>query len=240
MVFDFDRQALVVGIERRTFCHRPGLEHAIQLQPQIVMQARRGMFLDDEAKMLGRANGSCPLGSAVFVKSRLARYSESFFPAIGMHPHGDVQQPAIRHSKAAGGPRGFPSGPAPFRAPDTRYYMRLIQKRLGGAAGSAEIYAAGRPRRSTTLKPRPDNQVQSSMSVRSSETFSSLRPRLSLFIADKTWRASRSRKRAARDLANLTWQRCPDLIEDTLSECKIVWFERIVARRHWQSPAQNL
>ena len=55
MVFDFDRQPLVIGIDRRTLGNRPGLEHAVQFEPQIVMQPRRVMFLNDEAKMLCRA-----------------------------------------------------------------------------------------------------------------------------------------------------------------------------------------
>lgn len=49
MILDLNGKTLVVWIERRTFGHRPGFEHAIELKPKIVMQSRRVMFLDDEA-----------------------------------------------------------------------------------------------------------------------------------------------------------------------------------------------
>ena len=38
MVFDLDRQALVGRIERGPARHRPGLEHAVEFQPQVVVQ----------------------------------------------------------------------------------------------------------------------------------------------------------------------------------------------------------
>jgi hypothetical protein len=59
-----------------------------------------------------------------------------------------------------------------------KHYMRLIQKRRGGPAGSAGIYAAGKPRRSTTATGQSGPVLD---------------------VADKTWRASRSRKSAARE-----------------------------------------
>ena len=49
MIFDLDREPFVMRIERRPFRHRPGLENTIQLKPQIVVQARRVVLLDDEA-----------------------------------------------------------------------------------------------------------------------------------------------------------------------------------------------
>jgi len=39
-------------IERGAAGHRPRFEDTIQLEPQIVMQARGGMLLDDKATML--------------------------------------------------------------------------------------------------------------------------------------------------------------------------------------------
>ncbi len=54
MVLDFDRQAPLVRIERRPPCHRPGLEHALVFEPQVVVQARGGVFLDNETQAFGR------------------------------------------------------------------------------------------------------------------------------------------------------------------------------------------
>ena len=78
MVLDLDRQALVMRIERGPSRHRPGLEHAVEFEPKIVMEPRRIVLLDHEARPIRRpAFWIAPLGSAVFAKSRLARYFES-------------------------------------------------------------------------------------------------------------------------------------------------------------------
>ena len=52
MILDLHRKPLVVGVERGTFGHSPGLEDPIELQPQVVVQVRRRMLLDDETKTL--------------------------------------------------------------------------------------------------------------------------------------------------------------------------------------------
>ena len=73
VVLDLDRQPLVGGVERRALGHRPGLEHAVVLEAEIVVQAGGGMLLDDEARVFGaRRTLALPLGSGVFLKSRLA------------------------------------------------------------------------------------------------------------------------------------------------------------------------
>src|SRR6516165_6498294 len=54
MVLDFHRQALVMRIERGPPGDRPGFEHAVKFQPEIVVQARSGMLLDHEAALLRR------------------------------------------------------------------------------------------------------------------------------------------------------------------------------------------
>ena len=71
VVLHLDREALVLRVERDALGHRPGLEDAVELKAQVIVQARRGMLLDDEAGVLGGSNLALPLGSAVFVKSRL-------------------------------------------------------------------------------------------------------------------------------------------------------------------------
>ena len=52
MVFDFHREPLVVRIERGPAGDRPGLEHAVEFEPEIVVQPGRGMLLDHEATPL--------------------------------------------------------------------------------------------------------------------------------------------------------------------------------------------
>jgi hypothetical protein len=65
MILDLHREPPVVGIERWSLGDRPGLEHAVELKPEVVMQPPRATIL------------LSPLGSAVLEKSRLARYFES-------------------------------------------------------------------------------------------------------------------------------------------------------------------
>ncbi len=48
MIFHLNREALVVRIERGTAGDRPGLEDAVELEPQIVVQPGRIMCLNDE------------------------------------------------------------------------------------------------------------------------------------------------------------------------------------------------
>src|ERR1700681_3750622 len=54
MVLYFDRQPLVVRIERGAARDRPGFEHTVEFQPQIVMQLLGGMLLDPEPPPLRR------------------------------------------------------------------------------------------------------------------------------------------------------------------------------------------
>ena len=66
MIFHLHRQPLVMRIERGTLRHCPGFEDSVELQPQIVMQARRGVFLDHKPPALRRhdrgvAAGLCGL-----------------------------------------------------------------------------------------------------------------------------------------------------------------------------------
>ena len=73
VVLDLDRKALVVRIERGPARHRPGLEDAVELEPEIVVQAPRVVPLDDEAQRRGgrhapssppvRCLGEIPLGA---------------------------------------------------------------------------------------------------------------------------------------------------------------------------------
>ena len=84
MVFDLHRQALVGGIEIRAFGHGPALEHAVQLQAEVVMEVRGIVLLDDKRQLAPPDFGArLPRGSGVFRKSRLCRYSVR---PMGRHP----------------------------------------------------------------------------------------------------------------------------------------------------------
>ena len=48
MVFGLDRETLDRRIVARTFWHGPALEHAVQFEPEVVMQVARGVTLHDE------------------------------------------------------------------------------------------------------------------------------------------------------------------------------------------------
>ena len=48
VVLDLDSEALVVRIERGPPRHRPGFEHAVEFEAEVVMQPRSVVFLDHE------------------------------------------------------------------------------------------------------------------------------------------------------------------------------------------------
>ena len=57
MILGLHRQPLDLGIERRPLGHRPRQEDAVELEPEIVVQARGIVPLDDEAQFLGGGHG---------------------------------------------------------------------------------------------------------------------------------------------------------------------------------------
>jgi hypothetical protein len=44
VIFDLDGEPFVMRVERRSFGHSPGFENAIQLKPQIIVQAVASCF----------------------------------------------------------------------------------------------------------------------------------------------------------------------------------------------------
>src|SRR3954464_14148962 len=48
MVFDLHREPLLARYQAWPARHRPALHHTVEFEPQIVVQTRRGVFLDDE------------------------------------------------------------------------------------------------------------------------------------------------------------------------------------------------
>src|SRR5262245_23556068 len=75
MVFDVDGEALLAGDEARSFRHRPALEHAVELEAEVVVQAAGGMLLDD----IGVAGLALAL-----LSGRLRRFREVTLRAIGV------------------------------------------------------------------------------------------------------------------------------------------------------------
>ena len=62
VVFDHGGEALLAGVEGRPLGDRPRLEHAVDLQPYVVMEARRGVLLHDEAEVAARRPAGRGLG----------------------------------------------------------------------------------------------------------------------------------------------------------------------------------
>src|SRR3989442_14115110 len=75
MVFGLDGQALIGRIEGRAFGDGPRFQCPISFQPEVVVQAPRGMFLDHEKA--ARLRGFSPRGLRGAVE---APFAAVFFP----------------------------------------------------------------------------------------------------------------------------------------------------------------
>ena len=66
VVFDLHRQPLVARVQARALGHGPAVHGAVQLQPQVVMQARGPVLVDDvlQRALCGRAHGAGRFGRA--------------------------------------------------------------------------------------------------------------------------------------------------------------------------------
>ena len=67
-----DREPLLGRVERRALRHRPALQHAVELEPQVVVVGGGVVLVHDEAVAAVARRGP-PAGSEVRAKSRLAR-----------------------------------------------------------------------------------------------------------------------------------------------------------------------
>lgn len=79
VVLDMDRKAPVRGIEARAPRHRPTLQDAVHLQSEIVVQAPRRVFLDDETVAVAVAH---------LVRRRLRRPVEPALALVGREVSG--------------------------------------------------------------------------------------------------------------------------------------------------------
>ena len=109
MVLDLDGEALVAWIERGPLGDGPGFEHAIQLQPQVIVQAGCSMLLHHKARVV------CRLGGAF--SGRFGRLHEVALGAIKRKflPHGNPRlEPKLGRPPCNGARRK--SFPSPLRA----------------------------------------------------------------------------------------------------------------------------
>ena len=60
VILGHHRQAFVVAVQRRSFRHCPGLQHAVAFEPEVVMQPSRRMLLHDEKQQARRPNRRLP------------------------------------------------------------------------------------------------------------------------------------------------------------------------------------
>ena len=70
VVLGVHREPLLVRIEARAARHRPALEHAVELEPQVVVQATRSMTLDHEDAARRRNGAAVGLGRATKLRLR--------------------------------------------------------------------------------------------------------------------------------------------------------------------------
>ncbi len=108
MIFRANGKPLVGGIEAGAACHRPAFQDAIHFQPEIIMQTRRVMLLDDEAI----AACAFPF-SRRFLRSGKVALAIIFLQRVGF---GHMSCPLARGSLGAGGaPRSRFLGGRAFR-----------------------------------------------------------------------------------------------------------------------------
>ena len=81
MILCADRQALVRRIQAWTLSDSPAQQNAVKFEPQIVMQPRRVVFLNEIRKASPRI---------LVRRRRLGRFAEITFPSVFFEYHGEV------------------------------------------------------------------------------------------------------------------------------------------------------
>src|SRR5215813_13497857 len=120
MIFHVDGKALLVRNEARAAGDRPALHHAVEFEPQVVVQTPRGVFLDDELISLG----------LVCAPPRLGGHVELALPAVYLKTHRSARTPAFCRSTLE------------RRRPCGRPLVRLAPARLGGRTAPLGLHAA--------------------------------------------------------------------------------------------------
>ena len=96
VILDVHRQVPLAERERHALRHRPAQEHPVPLEAEVVVEAARGVALDDEAERVARLRLP-PNGSGVRFGSRFWRYVSSGILHLAHRPHrtGEVSAPAL-------------------------------------------------------------------------------------------------------------------------------------------------
>ena len=100
VVLDVHCEALVVGVEARALGHRPAQQHAVELEPEVVVQAGGRVLLDDERQPGGAARTD--------LARRLGRDAEVALPTVAFEGHGSPSASAgwRRHHSGSPGTGG--------------------------------------------------------------------------------------------------------------------------------------
>src|SRR5262249_21712604 len=106
---------------------RPALHHPVELEPQIVMQTPRGVFLDDELISLG----------SMRVPLRFRGHVELALPAVYLKAHRSTRTPASHRSTLE------------RRRPCSRPLVRPARFRFGRRTAACGLHAAARSVRAT-------------------------------------------------------------------------------------------
>ena len=135
MVLDFDREPLLAGDEARAARHRPALQHAVELQPKIVMEPPRVVLLHDEAVAAPGLRGD--------LRPRLRGGGKVALGAILLerHPSSPPSCAGSPSRRTRGAPGASSSAPGPTapsgRDPRFRAAPPSGRQRAGASAASA-------------------------------------------------------------------------------------------------------
>src|SRR4029077_19881275 len=83
VILDVNREMLLAGLERNALRHRPGREHAVAFEPEVVVQPPGIVTLNDEDRILvagatpERLGGLLPVSLALVFRELLAHVSRS-------------------------------------------------------------------------------------------------------------------------------------------------------------------
>ena len=84
VILDVHREPLVVGSSDGPFGHGPREQHAVVLEPEVVVQVAGEVLLHAEEQRSAASSwrGASPAGSGDFVKLRFLRYSSRAMPTV--------------------------------------------------------------------------------------------------------------------------------------------------------------
>ena len=151
MVLDMDRHPPLIRIEARATRHCPADQHAVDLQPHVVVQARRAMALDDESATgrcrLRGAGGSAPAGATIKRTVGFGRLLEVPFAAIFLEGH----RRSVWRAPASDAKRRARNGRGGARS-DAQADLRFRAGRVSASSSFVAALRDGRLRRLRRLR----------------------------------------------------------------------------------------